>query len=111
MFFVAALFAVTMASLPDLHLPGNPSDTVLHILAFFVLAVLAQLAFPIARIWVFLLGLGTLGAGIELIQIAPIINRDASLTDWLADMVAVVFAVAIFRVNRSLFASRDLIQD
>lgn len=108
MFFVAALFAVTMASLPNLHVPGNPPDKLLHFLAFFVLTVLAQLAFPLAKMRMLLLGLGALGAGIELIQAIPAIDRDASLTDWLADMAAIVIAIAIFQAGRRLIADRGI---
>nr|WP_298898284.1 hypothetical protein [uncultured Altererythrobacter sp.] len=97
-----------MASLPNLHVPGNPPDKMLHILAFFVLTVLAQLAFPLAKMWMLLLGLGLLGAGIELIQALPTINRDAGLADWLADLVAIVFAIAIFQVGRRLIAHRRI---
>lgn len=108
MFFVAALFAVTMASLPNLHVPGNPPDKLLHILAFFVLTVLAQLAFPLAKMRMLLLGLGALGAGIEFIQAIPAVGRDASLTDWFADMVAIVLAIAIFQAGRRLIANRRI---
>jgi VanZ family protein len=107
-FFVAAILAVTMASLPNLHVPGNPPDKLLHILAFLALTVLAQLAFPLAKMRILLLGLGALGAGIELIQAIPTINRDASLTDWLADMVAIVIAITIFQTSRWLVTNRRI---
>ena len=110
-FVTSTLFAVTMASLPNHDIPGDPPDTLLHIFAFFVLTVLAQLAFPSARAWSLLLGLGTLGAGIEFIQAIPAVGRDASLTDWLADMAAIGLGIVVFQAICRLLASRSYNRD
>ncbi len=110
-FFMSVLFALVMASLPSPNVPGNPPEMLLHAGAFFALTILAQLAFPRAKTWLLLLGLSALGAGIELIQSIPLINRDASFTDWLVDMIAIGVASSVFRAACWLFADQDLAQD
>lgn len=94
-FAASALFAIVMASLPEPPIPRNPPDTLLHLLAFAVLTVLARLGFPRARGWSIFLGLGALGAGIELIQAIPALNREASLRDWAVDMVAILAVLVV----------------
>lgn len=94
-FLAACVFAIIMASLPPPPLLGNPPDKLLHAFAFAVLTLLARLAYPRARGWHILLGLGLLGAAIECIQAIPALGREASLTDWLADMLAVGFVLGV----------------
>lgn len=101
-FATSALFAVVMASLPQPPIPGDPTDTLLHVLAFAVLTALARLGFPRARGWSILLGLGALGAGIEFIQTIPALNREASFTDWLVDMLVIAGVLGIMAASQRL---------
>ena len=102
LFWSAALFALVMASMKQpVALPGSPGDKLQHILAFAVLALLASCAYPRVRLPVLLLGLSVFGAVIELIQMIPGLNRDASWLDWLADTVAAAFVLSgIFLIRR-----------
>ena len=114
-FAASALLAVVMASLPQPpELPGQPSDKLLHIIAFATLTLMARLAYPRAKIWPIFIGLGALGAGIEFIQAIPALGRDASLTDWLADVLAisaVLGVIAAFRWIGDLKAVRPSIEN
>ncbi|WP_429276319.1 VanZ family protein [Novosphingobium gossypii] len=90
LFWLALVFAVTMAALPhppDLPVPGN--DKAQHMLAFATLAVLAVLAYPrVHKGWV-AAGLVIVGAGIEIVQMIPALHRDADVMDLLADSLAI----------------------
>jgi VanZ family protein len=101
LFWSAVVFALVMASLPKPPpIPLEPSDKVLHIVAFVVLAALGVLAYPAMRLLTVFLGLCLFGGLIELVQSVPGLNRDASLADWLADILAaaaVLLPVALFR--------------
>ncbi len=98
MFVFATLFALTMAVLPQPPLQGEVPDKWLHALAFAVLTILARLAFPRRRALTLLVGLSALGALIELMQAIPASGRDASLADWVADILAVIFALGLLKV-------------
>ena len=94
----ATLLAVTMACLPrPPALPGDPPDIILHATAFMVLTLLARAAYPYTRAWKILSGLGALGAAIEMLQAIPMLGRDASLLDWLVDLLAIAAALALLR--------------
>ncbi len=95
-FWGAALFALVMASLPHPpSLPGTHSDKIQHIIAFATLTSLAAFAYPAARLIVIFLALAGFGGAIELVQAIPALHRDASLLDWLADVSAVGFTLAV----------------
>ena len=95
-FFGAVLFAVIMASLPQPpQIPGQPSDKVQHIMAFAVLTLLARLAYPATKRWRLFVRLAVLGALIEAVQAIPVLHRDASLLDWLADCGAVAITMGL----------------
>ena len=87
-FVLAALFALTMAILPQPPMHGEVPDKWLHVLAFTILTVLARLAFPRAHALSMLLGLSMLGGLIELIQAIPALGRDANLADWAGSLSA-----------------------
>ena len=94
LFWTAVVFALVMASLPTpLPIPLEPSDKLLHIIAFVVLSALGVLAYP-ATLLAILLGLCLFGGLIELVQSIPGLNRDASLADWMADALAVAAVLA-----------------
>lgn len=88
-FWSALVFALVMASLPQPPaVPGNPSDKVLHLLAFLVLSCLATFAFPRIHLSVLLVGLAVFGGAIEVVQAIPALGREASWHDWIADVAA-----------------------
>ena len=95
-FFGAVLFAVIMASLPQPpQIPGQPSDKVQHIIAFAVLTLLARSAYPATKRWRLFVSLAFLGALIEAVQVIPVLHRDPSLLDWLADCGAVAVTMGL----------------
>jgi len=88
-FWAAAALSLFMAELPKPPaLPGDPTDKVQHIIAFATLAGLAAAAYPRTRLLWILLGLSAFGGAIEIFQMNPLISRDASWWDWIADTVA-----------------------
>lgn len=92
-FWAAALFAFTMAIVPQaVEVPG--SDKVLHMLAFFVITSLGCGGYPRFSRVKLMLALAAFGGAIELVQMIPAIHRDAEWGDWLADIVAILAALA-----------------
>jgi hypothetical protein len=103
-FWAAALFALVMAALPrppELHV----WDKWQHMAAFVVLTVLGRAAYPRLGWTKLMLALVAFGGLIELVQMLPEIHRDSQLSDWLADIIAVVAALAaaglIERIRRA----------
>lgn len=96
-FWVATVFAVTMAVLPKP--PETPidrfGDKFAHILAFSVLAALATVAWGREARWKIVERLCFLGAAIEVVQTIPALHRDADVRDWIADSLAVLVVVVI----------------
>lgn len=96
-FVVAACLAFVMAVVPHPpKLPGNPSDKILHVLAFAALGGLAAFGFR-ASLGVLFLGLAAFGGLIELIQSIPALNRDSEILDLAADMAAALAALVATR--------------
>ncbi len=86
---VTAIFAFGPS--PDGSVPGR--DKVYHVLTFLTLGLLGSFAFPrtdLTRLALLLLAGGVL---IELIQGLPIVGRDRSLGDVVADAVGVAGAM------------------
>lgn len=102
LFFAALAFTLLMALLP--HPPRVPLDSlgdkVEHMLAFATLSVLAAFAFPGASLWRIGERLSFLGALIEVMQAYPLLHRDCSIFDWLADTVAVAIALLVVMAFR-----------
>jgi len=93
-FGMAAAVSFVMAALPHPPpIPGQPSDKILHMLAFAVLGVLGAAGFPGQSVARLFLALTAYGAAIELVQAIPVLNRDSELADLLADMVAALVAL------------------
>jgi len=98
-FWAAAALSLFMAELPKPPaLPGDPTDKVQHIIAFATLAGLAAAAYPRTRLVAILLGLSAFGGAIEIFQMNPLVSRDASWWDWIADTVAA--GAMLFFVHR-----------
>jgi len=103
MLFVAALgFTLFMAL--DPHPPKLPFDRLgdkfEHMLAFFVLAVLARLGFRGGSDWAILVRLSILGALIEVVQAMPFVHRDCEFNDWLVDTATVAAVLLAMRLAR-----------
>jgi VanZ family protein len=102
LFWLATAFAVVMAVLPKP--PSNPldrfGDKVEHMVAFAVLALLANLGFAAARKRTIVERLAFLGAAIEMVQSIPALHRDSDIRDWLFDIAAVVAVTAAFALAR-----------
>ena len=97
-FFLAATVSFVMAVLPKPPpLPGEPSDKVLHILAFSVLGGLAAVAFPRRSVAQLVLALTIFGGLIEAVQAIPALNRDSEFLDLVADSLAALMATWIVR--------------
>ena len=98
LFWLAITFAVTMAVLP--HPPRGPldrfGDKVEHIVAFAVLALLANLGFRATPRRLLVERLSFLGAAIEVVQSIPALHRDCDVRDWLADTAAIVVVTLAF---------------
>ncbi len=101
-FWSACLFALVMASLPKPpSLPGQPDDKIQHIIAFATLAALAAAAYPRTSLIRIGIGLSAFGAVIELIQMFPVLHRDADVVDWVADTVAAALVLVLVGLLRS----------
>lgn len=110
-FWAALLFSFVMAVLPHPpDIPGDPSDKVLHVLAFSVLAVLAPLAYPATRPTRIGLLLSAFGAVIELVQAIPSLHRDAELIDWVADTAALAAVLSLVVLWRDQLTMRAAAQ-
>ena len=102
-FWVAGAFALTMALLPHPpQLMGDTNDKVQHIVAFVTLSVLASFAYPEASLLRIGLLLSLFGAAIEVLQAIPVLHRDSSFWDWVADTVAIVVTLALVSAVRRL---------
>ena len=110
-FWAAAALSLFMAELPKPpSLPGDPTDKVQHIIAFATLAALAAAAYPRTRLLAILIGLSAFGGAIEIFQMNPLISRDASWWDWIAETFAagtVLFFVHRLRSKRRAGAAEQ----
>lgn len=97
-FVLCACFAFVMAAVPHPPpIPGEPSDKIMHMLAFATLGALGAGGFRrVSAAWLFL-GLTAFGALIEAVQAIPMLNRDSDILDVVADMAAALAALAAVR--------------
>ena len=106
-FWVATLFAFVMAILPQPpQIPGSPSDKLLHVTAFTMLALMAPLAYraaPLLRIGLLLSAFGGL---IEIVQTLPALHRDGDWIDWVADSAAAAAVLSLVALARQAQARR-----
>ncbi len=94
-FWPAFVFALVMAVLPKPpSLPiDNLGDKFAHMLAFFTLSLLAGVGWPKASLLRAALWLSVVGAGIEVVQLIPVLHRDSDWRDWVADSAAILVAM------------------
>ncbi len=105
-FWAALLFSYVCAVMPGEAQPTfGGSDKTDHICAFLVLTILASTANPRRPRWFIGVALSLYGIFIELSQAAPLVNRDASVADWIADSLAILVGLAIASLLRR-FAPR-----
>ena len=97
--FAAALgLTMVMALLPQPpELPVALSDKTQHATAFAILAGLGACAWPrrLAQIAVVLIIIGGL---IEILQMIPILHRDAEFADWATDVAATLATLLVVRM-------------
>jgi hypothetical protein len=90
LFWIALTFALAKALiLPRKMLRLFHWDKAEHFTAFYVLALLAAVAFPRRPLLSLAIALSALGAGIEVVQALPFVNRDSDFWDWFADTLAI----------------------
>jgi VanZ family protein len=75
-------------------------DKVVHAFAFYVLSLLAAMAFSRRPLWNIVAGLLVFGGLIEVLQAIPILNRDASGWDIVADFTGIVLALTPIALMR-----------
>lgn len=84
-----------LSIMPAGDAPRVASDKVEHMTAFLTLTIMAALAFPKLSPGLIAAGLAAFGAFIEFSQMLPIVHRDASAMDWLADLCAIAFGLLV----------------
>ena len=100
-FWAALAFAFVMAVLPHPpQMPGDPSDKIQHIIAFTVLSALAGASYRSTSLLPIGIRLSAFGALIELVQGIPMLHRDSSVLDWLADTGAVLLVLIVVALIR-----------
>ncbi len=99
LFWLLILFALIMALLPKPpQLPIDQfGDKFAHVLAFAVLAGVANLAWQTRSRWLIALWLSAFGAAIELLQAISVLHRDSDIRDWVADSIAILAATVLAR--------------
>jgi hypothetical protein len=109
-FVLAAIFAFVMAALPHPPpIPGQPSDKLLHMLAFATLGALGAAGFPGRSVIRLFVVLSLFGGVIELVQAIPMLNRDSEWADLVADMAAALVALTGTRCLLAWHARRRAI--
>jgi len=93
LFWIALTFALAKAFiLPRKMLRLFHWDKAEHFTAFYVLALLAAVAFPRRPLLSLAIALSALGAGIEVVQALPFVDRDSDFWDWFTDTLAITAA-------------------
>jgi len=95
--FILALLAGLWLALTPLSMPplaSGPWDKVEHAAGFYLVTLVALIAFPAAARWKIALGLLGYGALIEALQAIPALNRSADFADLAADALGIIMALA-----------------
>ena len=107
-FWLALAVTLVMALLPNPPaLPVQATDKVQHVAAFAALTFLAALGFPSLRLRVIFVWMAALGLAIEVLQMIPILHRDAQAADWLADCAATAATLLLCGALRWLLRRRQ----
>ena len=85
------------------------ADKLQHAFIFMVLALIGLLVYFYKR-WFVLGGLILFGLAIEILQSAFTLTRQASLADWLADVVGIAIAIGIVAIIKKFKNSPLLIR-
>ncbi|MDE8654139.1 teicoplanin resistance protein VanZ [Novosphingobium sp. H3SJ31-1] len=94
-YFAGLAVILYLALAPNPPAPVEASDKINHMLAFLALSLGGRVIWRGLSVWTLLAAMAVLGAGIELLQLAMGLGRDADVMDWIADMVATVAGLAI----------------
>jgi len=104
-FWIALIFAVTMALLPKPpEVMGDVGDKYQHMLAFSCLTVLASIGYSGAPPLRIAERLSFVGALIEVLQSIPALQRDCQIMDWVADTGAILATLAVVTLARRWYA-------
>lgn len=96
LFWLLVAGAYIAAILPSQRAPDlGAGDKINHIAAFLVLTLVGRTAYGDRPAWLLAVALSAFGALIELSQAIPMLQRDASVQDWLADSAAILVALAM----------------
>lgn len=108
LFWLALVTAFVMATLPQppTLLPMETTDKTQHVLAFAVLTLLLRVGYPEVPVHKVVIMLALFGAGIEMVQLIPALQRTADVMDWIADMTAVGAMLLIIALLQRLFGRR-----
>ena len=85
------------------------ADKLQHIIVFMTLALIGILAY-FEKMWLVISGLLMFGLIIEILQSAFTLTRQASLADWLADVVGIAIAIGIVVIIKKFKNSPLLIR-
>ena len=108
-FWLALAVTIVMALLPKPPaLPMQATDKVQHMAAFAALTSLAALGFSGLRLRVIFVWMAALGLAIEVLQMIPMLHRNAEASDWLADCAATAATLLLCRVVRWLLRRRQV---
>ena len=97
-----ALSVCTIAALwpQSFSISNAPSDVLTHAVAFCTLTFLASASFPMISGKAVFFFLALYGLALEGAQAFPVLERDASLRDWVVDLVAIVLTLAVIHIAR-----------
>jgi len=100
--FRLAMYFMATATVAIALIPTTPTpppfphiDKIQHLAIFTMLAVLARLGFPDAPARLVFERLAFLGAGIEVLQTIPLIERSSDVIDWLADLAGIAIGLLL----------------
>ncbi len=104
LFWIATAFTYGAAIMPMEKAPSiGAGDKFDHMAAFLALTLLARSAYWARPGAILGIGLSAFGVLIELSQTIPILNRDASVADWVADSLAIVLGLGLSIFLAKLF--------
>ncbi len=105
-FWLALAVTLVMALLPNPP-TMRATDKVQHMAAFAALTFLAALGFPRLRLRVIFVWMAALGLAIEVLQMIPMLHRNAQASDWLADCAATLVTLLLLGALRWLLRRRQ----